>query len=133
MLAAKRQTEGQKDAPPRLLVRAKSNLGPCDGGFGYEIQTAILHEPAIETSEIKWLGKIEGEARDLIAGAEEVSKRDDNTQKLAQAITYLREMLKDGPVTRGFERMVAAGHSKRAIDTAKRELHIISEKGQLSP
>jgi putative DNA primase/helicase len=131
LMAVKQQGELKKDAPPRMLVRAKSNLGPDGGGFGYDIQAAHLTEPAVETSQIKWLGKIDGEARDLVAGAEETPKRDgDSKQATAKAVAFLLEMLKDGPVpsNEAKQRMLDADHSIRSIKNAKKELNVKSVK-----
>ena len=41
---------------PRIFVRAKSNLGPSGGGFGYDIDAAPLYEcPDIIATRIVWL------------------------------------------------------------------------------
>ena len=59
------------------MVRAKNNIGPKDGGFGYHIDTATLHEsPDIEATRIVWELPLEGSAleqhalrRSVLAGS----------------------------------------------------------------
>ena len=73
MLAARQ--EGTEDEPrphpPRLLVRAKSNIGPDDGGFGYNLeQDELSDHPGLMASSVLWCGKVDGTARELLAKAE---------------------------------------------------------------
>ena len=70
LIAAKNQSD-DASAPPRILTRAKSNIGQSGGGFGYDIQPAPLYEhPDIIATRVVWLDAIEGSARELLAEAE---------------------------------------------------------------
>jgi putative DNA primase/helicase len=70
MLAAKNQSDPET-GPPRILTRAKSNIGLSGGGFGYDIVAAPLYEwPDITATRIAWHDPIEGTARELMAEAE---------------------------------------------------------------
>jgi putative DNA primase/helicase len=82
--------EGEEN--PRIVVRAKSNLGPSGGGFGYDIDAAPLYErPDIEATRVVWMGPLEGSARELLAQAEDEPKEDDS--KKAAAIRFLNDAL----------------------------------------
>jgi putative DNA primase/helicase len=67
MLVAKIKDENGEDQ--RILVRAKSNIGPDDGAFEYHIEQveALLGIPA---SIATWGAAMSGTARDLLAKAE---------------------------------------------------------------
>jgi putative DNA primase/helicase len=52
MAAAKNLSDG----PARIFVRAKNNLGPSGGGFGYDLEAATLYErPDIVATRVVWL------------------------------------------------------------------------------
>jgi putative DNA primase/helicase len=64
---------------PRIFVRAKSNIGPRGGGFGYDIDAAPLMErPDIIATRIIWMGPLEGTAKDLLDAA---GPQQENTKK----------------------------------------------------
>jgi putative DNA primase/helicase len=95
MMTSKNSAEGP-DEPPKILVRAKSNIGPSGGGFGYEIVASPLYErPDITATRIAWREALEGDARELLADAE-----GDDTQgyegKRDKAKQFLRELLSAG-------------------------------------
>lgn len=133
VLATVTRKESESEGPPRMLLRVASNLGPSGGGFGYDIEMTILHEPAIEVSRIKWLEEVEGDAHELMAEAEEVKDKSDSA--LAKACEFLREILKVGPKSaKEMERRFAdAGHSEKTIRRAKAELKIKSFRNKTTP
>ena len=91
ILAAKNENEG----PARIMTRAKSNIGPSGGGWGYDIDAAPLSEhPNIIATRIVWLEPLEGTARELLANAEAESKDDDS--KRARAVRFLQDLLAKG-------------------------------------
>jgi putative DNA primase/helicase len=81
------------DEPERIMVRAKSNIGPRGGGFGYHIDAAVL-QLGIEATRVVWETAIEGTARDLLANAE--GCQGDGESRLDHAKAFLRQMLADG-------------------------------------
>ena len=93
VLAAAKKTD---DEPPRILVRAKSNIGLSGGGFGYDIIAAPLYErPDIIATRIAWHDAIEGTAKELLGDAEG-SDEDDKTSKVAEAMAFLKAVLGKG-------------------------------------
>jgi putative DNA primase/helicase len=91
MGAAKNAAEGDNE-PERIMVRIKSNIGPSGGGFGYHIDTALLHEqPDIEATRIVWEYPLEGSALELLNAAE--GNQDGKAPKLDQAKQFLANFL----------------------------------------
>jgi hypothetical protein len=97
MVAATR--ENQDDAPTsRIFMRAKSNIGPDDGGYGYDLeQTPIPEKPEISASRVAWGKAIDGKARDVLNQAEAV--KDSESSAIAEARAFLREALGEGQKT----------------------------------
>jgi putative DNA primase/helicase len=94
LVASKNAASNQSEAP-RILVRAKSNIGPSGGGFGYDIEAATLYErPDIIATRITWHGPIEGSARELLAEAE--GEQDTGGSKKERAERFLRAALAIG-------------------------------------
>lgn len=95
LVAAKVKDEEGGDR--RILARAKSNIGPDDGGFEYHLeQTEPL--PGIQASHIAWGKAVEGAARELLTDpapedgdAEEAASAKDAAQE------FLMQLLADGP------------------------------------
>ncbi len=123
MLAAKAENPGPDD-PPRLLVRSKSNIGPDNGGIGYDL---TQHEAAmgIWATRIDWLAPVEGNARTLIAKAE-AAPEEDAGGEFEKAKQFLRDLLADGPMAAKEVKADSdeAGFAWRTIERAKRELGV---------
>jgi putative DNA primase/helicase len=97
MVAARRKEEGEDGRTVRVLCRAKSNLGPDDGGFEYDLQQAELKtHPGVISTAVLWGSTIEGTARDLLAEAE--ADPDDVGGTLEEAKRFLAALLADGPL-----------------------------------
>ena len=114
-VTAKKQNEDGTSV--RILARAKSNVGPDDGGFSYGFELVSLADyPDITASRISWGEALSGHARDLIAEPErpEGTKSDD-------AGAWLHAQLLDGAVQVKVlqEAATAAGHSWRTVQRAK--------------
>ena len=70
LAAAKLKGEDDTDAG-RIVARAKSNIGPDSGGFGYDLEQVELPDyPGVFASRVLWSGAIEGTARELLQQAE---------------------------------------------------------------
>lgn len=122
-----------EDAPEtgRLMVRAKSNLGPDGGGFRYELRNVQLSGPhaGLEASRVEWADAIEGGARELLAAVELTTDPDERSD-LANAKAFLSDLLADGPVPakKGRSEAEDAGHSWATVRRAMKALGIESEK-----
>ena len=120
VFAAAKTDETSDGDMPRIFVRAKSNIGPSGGGFGYDIDAAALMErPDIIATRVAWLEPIEGTARDLLdaAGPQEVRK-----SKQEDAELFLKSVLQPGEKRRQAEIEQEAkgnGFSKSTLNRAK--------------
>lgn len=84
----------------RILVRAKSNLGPDSGGFGYDLeQTELDEHPGIITTRVLWGEVLEGTARELLSQADTQAGEDDEGDSPADVEAFIFCCLKDGPAT----------------------------------
>lgn len=94
LVAAK--AKGQDGQGTRILARGKSNIGPDDGGFEYNLeQTEPI--PGIEASRIAWGQAVAGSARELLTDPEEPTDKDDaEASAKDEAQEFLLELLKDG-------------------------------------
>lgn len=97
MVAATR--ENQEDGQTaRVFMRAKSNIGPDNGGYGYDLeQTPIIERPEISASRVVWGQAIDGKARDVLNQAEAV--KDSEGSAISEARAFLREALSEGQKT----------------------------------
>lgn len=111
----------------RLFARAKSNIGPDDGGFEYRLEQIELPNTGISTSRITWGNPIEGSARDLLAVAD--SPEEDRTER-EEASRWLAELLADSPLsaTQIKTQATQAGYSWATIRRAKDALGIKPSK-----
>jgi putative DNA primase/helicase len=118
LFAAVNHNKEQADLSPRLLVCAKSNLAPVDGGFGYDI-APVEPLPGIKAPRIVWQNAIEGEARRLLATAE---RWEDDAEggEMESAKRFLADLLADGPLPSKQIRADAdeAGYSWRTVHRA---------------
>jgi putative DNA primase/helicase len=106
----------------RVVVRAKSNIGPDGGGFEYELRLVELgpEYPDLSASRVEWGKPIEGEAREILATAEQVDEEGGG----GNAKEFLRCMLATGPVLASevFRNGEAHGYSKRQMQRARSAL-----------
>lgn len=122
-VAAKQDADD--DRPERrVLLRAKSNIGPDGGGFAYDLrQEPVPGYPGIEASRVIWGEAIDGSARAALAAAES-----DGSERTAtdEAREWLRETLADGPLPATEVQKLArqCGLSVKAIRTARERLGI---------
>lgn len=122
MVTGKRQEDG--DGPARIFARSKSNIGPDDGGFGYELRQVNIGD-GIEASAATWGAMVNGTAREILGEMEAVSEspRDD-------AADWLTDLLSAGPMPVKAIKAEAngAGVSWRTIENAKRDLGIEAKR-----
>lgn len=130
LVAAKHQEEGEDGRTVRLFCRAKSNIGPDDGGFEYDLHQAELNTyPGIFASSVLWGEAVEGAARELLATADATGD-DGEGSTLADARRFLAGLLADGPMRAGeiFKDADQAGYSKRSIQRAANAIKIERHK-----
>lgn len=130
LVAAKRPADSDDDAPSRVLMRAKSNIGPDGGGFEYELRQHDLEaHPGIEASRVEWGAAIEGTAREILGEAESAGQRDDGGA-VTNAAIFLRATLADGPMAVSELKASAegAGLSWISVRRAKDALGVLAKK-----
>ena len=117
------------DAPGRVLVRAKSNLGEDSGGFRFDVvQAPVPGYPLIEASRVKWQGAITGQAREILAEAESFTDPADRSE-IDDAVDWLRKHLSVAPMDRPVAVRLAKndGIAERTLDRAAKRLPVVSE------
>lgn len=126
MVAGKEAEKEDDDTPPRrFLARAKSNIGPDEGGFAYELQQGPMPDDDRIIASIAVFGEaIEGTARDILAAAEEESAGDGDA--LAEAKDFLREQLAAEAVPTKALRAAAEAHAIawRTVERAKKAIGV---------
>ncbi|MGX2042250.1 AAA family ATPase [Methylocaldum sp. MU1018] len=130
LVAAKHQEEGEDGRTVRLFCRAKSNIGPDDGGFEYDLHQAELKtHPGIFASSVLWGDAVEGAARELLATADATGD-DGGGGTLADAKRFLADLLADGPLPGKTIKADAdgAGYSWATIRRAQKALGIEAVK-----
>jgi putative DNA primase/helicase len=126
VLAAAKLSED--DGGGRLLCRTKSNIGADHGGVKYDLLEKET-SGGIFASYAAWGECVEGAARELLAQAD--TQADDESQsERKDAKRFLRDLLADGAVS---AKQVSAdcdgaGHAKRTIERAAKDLGIVREK-----
>ena len=126
LVAAKHQEEGEDGRTIRLFCRAKSNIGPDDGGFEYDLHQAELKtHPGIFASSVLWGEAVEGAARELLATADATGD-DGEGGTLSDAKRFLADLLTDGPLPTKTVKADAdgAGYSWATIRRAQKALGI---------
>ena len=96
MVAAKEPDAEDGTAGRRIFARAKSNIGPDDGGFAYSLDLVPMPgHPDITASVAVWGDRIDGTAKEMLA----VAEADDNGDAtvLQEATDFLVDLLADGP------------------------------------
>jgi putative DNA primase/helicase len=99
----------------RVIVRAKSNIGPDGGGFRFDLGRVEI-APGIEGQRVLWGEAVEGAAREILATAEQ-----DNEPGSGDAKEFLRDLLEGGPMPAVdvFKSAEANGYSKRQMQRAR--------------
>ena len=114
----------------RILVRAKSNLGPDTGGFVYDLhQVPVPDFPNILASRLMWGEPLAGTARALLADVE-TDEGDDERNAMADAKAFLQGLLADGPVPSkvAWADAEQAGHARATVRRAMTALGVEARK-----
>lgn len=129
LVAAKVKGDDEASEPRRLLMRAKSNIGPDDGGFAYALERVPV-APEVEGQRVQWLEALDGTARELLADAEADTAADDDGGP-GDCAHWLREFLASGPApAREVKRCGdEAGYAWRTVQRAMRRAGVESRRG----
>jgi putative DNA primase/helicase len=126
MIAMKLPSEDQGASERRVLMRAKSNIGPDDGGFAYTLsQIELEAHPGVFGSRVVWGTPIEGTAREVLAEAEEM---EEERSPREEAVEFLKSLLMNGsvPVTEIHAAARKEGISTATLRRAKAQLGVVS-------
>lgn len=110
----------------RLFARAKSNIGLDSGGFYYDLQSMdVAGNPGLQASAVLWGDPVDGEARELLAQAEQ-SGVDADGGVLGECKDFLKVTLAAGPLPAKqiFAEARNAGLSEKTVRRAKDALGI---------
>jgi energy-coupling factor transporter ATP-binding protein EcfA2 len=135
LVAAKLQAEADNKAGGRMLARAKSNIGPDTGGFGYDLDHSELPSfIGISASRVLWGAAIEGTARELLAQADAHEGRAEHGM-LDDVTEWLMALLTDGPcgAKEAQNEALAAGFSIATLRRAKAQLPIETYREGFGP
>jgi len=113
--------EGERNER-RVLIRAKSNIGPDEGGYVYSLEQTELSEYPIFATRALWGEAVKGTAREVLAEAEALTERSPRED----AKDFLGSFLSGGPASAKEVQDAARkeGISKRTLERAKAELHV---------
>jgi putative DNA primase/helicase len=133
LVAAKVKPEpGDEGEPRRVLMRAKSNVGPDDGGFAYALERVEV-KPGVEGQRVHWLEALDGTARELLAEAEGEPQTAEAASASGEAAAFLRDMLTGGGEVSSrdaTQRMKTEGYSDKVIRNAREKLGVtVKRKG----
>lgn len=120
---------GDDSEPRRVLMRAKSNIGPDDGGFAYALERVEVAE-GVEGQRVGWLEPLDGTARELLADAEG-DPAQDHDDGPGDAAAWLRALLASGPMAAREVKRCAdeAGYAWRTVQRAMRRAGVNSRRG----
>jgi putative DNA primase/helicase len=126
LVAAKGNAGGEES---RALVRAKSNIGPDDGGFGYELERVEV-VPGVVGQRPRWLSPLFGAAREILAGLEG-DEQEDAPRSDVEA--FVRGCLADGPIrAKQFQAdSEGAGYGWRTVQRVARRMGAEARKESL--
>jgi putative DNA primase/helicase len=131
LVAAKVKPEpGDEGESRRVLLRAKSNIGPDDGGFAYALERVEV-APQVEGQRVRWLDALQGTARELLAEAESEPESDEAVSTSDDAAGFLRDVLKgtdSTPSKDAIRKMKAEGYTDKVIRRAREKLGVIVKR-----
>lgn len=119
------KVKGDEGEDRRILARSKSNIGPDDGGFEYQLEQ-IEALPGIEASRVAWGVAVAGTARELLTDPDDGPQDD-----ASDAVELLRAELDSVLWTSCDEAakpLKAAGFSKKQIWAASKKVGVMRKK-----
>lgn len=127
LAAAKVQDSDDERGGRRILARSKSNIGPDDGGYYYDLEQIELQDFAgVWASRVRWGEEIEGSAREILAAADTVTERDDDGNEDRNEVDkWLRDLLtEEGEVAKAdvIKAGRACGFAERTIQNARKRI-----------
>jgi putative DNA primase/helicase len=120
-----------EDRKRRILAPLKNNIGDDRTGFAFSIQSMEV-AGGIETSRVVFEpGSVTVSAAELLRGQQQT---DDERGAVDEAVDFLREYLKDGPLTsKSMEKAAKdAGIAARTIERARAKLKIKARKSDVT-
>jgi putative DNA primase/helicase len=120
----------EEDGGGRILVRAKTNIGPEGDGFLYELaQASVPGHPGLTASQVRWGRPLIGAARDLLASAETTLDAEERSAT-DEAVEWLADLLAGGamPAADVLQSARKAGLTDKALRRAREKLGIKSRK-----
>lgn len=127
LVAAK--IKGVDGVEKRILVRAKSNLGPDSGGFEYHLDM-VQALPGIDASRAAWGDAVAGTARELMAEQPETDGRESEDQN--DVVEMLKaELVADCWTDSALasKPLLAVGFTKKQIWSGTKKLDVKRKKG----
>ncbi|ANO50851.1 AAA family ATPase [Woeseia oceani] len=118
------------DGEKRVVARIKSNLGPDEGGFHYDLVQAVAK--GIETVSVAWGSPLEGTARELLASEDDCDPTG-SRDAMTEAKEFLVSVIGAGVTSAKaiYGEASQAGISKRTLERAKASLNIRSTRTRL--
>ena len=93
------KTVNEAGGTERILVRAKSNIGPDGGGYSYVLEQVELKDhPGMSASSVQWGNPLDGAAQMLLSNAETGGGGGSAQSALHEAMNFLRQELAGGGV-----------------------------------
>ena len=86
-------TVTNKETQDRVLVRAKTNISPKDGGFTYSIEQKEID--GIHTSIVMWKDAVEGYAHDILSDAESIDEDGEDAYGTETDRDFAKQFLTD--------------------------------------
>ncbi len=125
-------TAEEQDTGERVFTRAKTNISPNGGGFGYSIEVGSVPASdgqAIETTRIVWGTALKGSAESILHDVEGEDATHSG-RKIDDAVKFLIRTLQDGPIAANAvtEQAIHAGISPRTLKRARQDVGIEASK-----
>lgn len=133
VFAAAKMPESDQEGGGRIFVRAKSNIGPDDGGFRYDLaQIELEQHSRVFASRLAWGSVVEGSAKELLARADTAPRDEEqkDIREIAEIDSWLRDILAHGPQPAKdvFAAGKDEGYSQDQLKRAKTRVGAISDK-----
>ena len=96
MIATKMPPREGERSERRVIVRAKSNIGPDEGGYVYSLEQVELSEYPIFASRVLWGEAVEGTAREVLAEWRDGTVSPRGRQRVPQKLPQRRPCCREG-------------------------------------